>query len=268
MILFKKAAFPILFIFFSFYPVHTIPALQLRSLDEIFPGLDDNLKSNVFSENGYKHSFKRNETQSIIPNPDSGIDLYSMVMEKNPSHFVEALIVFPYNGTPLGIPDAYNALGKIGNIKNYSYINRNRNMNMKVYEESTRIESAKKNKPVPDPPPEDTVPAYEQIFLVLKDRYFGNMYFRGEMTSSTYGLTFNLTNFKAIRYFLIPVMKAEKFCAILYLEPVKEGMLVYCMAAVDIPNFFASRINISGSVERRLNVFIDWLKDGLDNKQS
>jgi len=254
------AGFLLLFGFFLVCPISAIP---LRSFDEIFPGLEDSQKVNVFSGGGFKRSFTRNEKRSLVPNPDSGIDLFSIVKEKNPSHFIEALVVVPYNGTPFGLDDAYNALGRIADIKNQVNFNRNRNMNIPVYEESTRIESDKKNRAIPDPPPSQTYPASEVLFLRLKDRYFGNLYIRGDLSANQYGLTFSLTNFKAIRYFLFPVMRAEKFSALLYLEPLEEGMLVYGMAAVDIPNFIASRINISSSVERRLNVFINWIKEGL-----
>ena len=259
----KNAVVAGLFLLLGFYLICPIQADPLRSFDKIFSGLDDNQKSRTFSEAGFKRSFERHESQSVIPNPGSEIDLFSIVIEKSPSHFIEALLVIPYNGTPLDIQDAYNALGRIEDIKNHAYFSRSRDMNVRVFEESTRIESAKRNKPIPDPPPSNITPASEEMFLYLKDRYFGNIYVRGNLSANRYGLTFNLTNFKTIRYFIFPVMRAEKFCAILYLEPLEEGMLVYGMAAVDIPDFIASRINISSSVERRLNIFINWLKKGL-----
>ena len=259
-----------LFLLLWFFYICPVPANPqagssgpLRSFDEIFPGLEESQKLSAFSEEGFKRPFERHETQSVIPNPGSGIDLFSIVMEKKPSHFVEALMVIPYNEIPFSIQDAYNALGRIGNIKNHSYFNSRRNMDIHIFEESTRIEGAKNNKPIPDPPPSGTFPASEEMFLHLRDRYFGNIYVRGNLSANQYGLTFNATNFKTIRYFVFPIMRAEKFSAMLYLEPLEEGMLVYGMAAVDIPAFIASRINIASSVEIRLNTFIDWFREGL-----
>jgi len=239
------------------------PRAALRTFDEIFPGFDKNLKNEAFSQEGYKRSFEKHESQSVVPGKGSGIDLFRVVSEKNPSHFIEALMVVPYKGAPLGIHDAYNAVGRIGEIKNYSYFSHGRNMDIHIFEESTRIEGAKNNKPIPDPPPSGTFPASEEMFLHLRDRYFGNIYVRGNLSANQYGLTFNATNFKTIRYFVFPIMRAEKFSAMLYLEPLEEGMLVYGMAAVDIPAFIASRINIASSVEIRLNTFIDWFREGL-----
>ena len=261
----RKAAVAGFILFFAVYLICPSAAEPLRFFDEIFPGMEESQKSKAFGEAGFKRPFERHESRSVIPGSDSGIDLFSVVMEKKPTHFIEALLVIPYEGEMLDLLDAYNAVGRIEDMKNHSYLSRNREMKIFVFEESTRIESARKNKPIPDPPPSMTIPASEEIFLYLKDRYFGNIYARGDLSTNRYGLTLKLTNFRTIRYFLFPVMRAEKLCAILYLEPLEEGMLVYGMAAVDIPDFIASRINISSSVERRLNVFIDWIKKGLRN---
>jgi len=261
---FDRKAFLTWFLFLGICLVCPIHADPLRSFADIFPGLDDNQKSSAFSDEGFKRSFTRNESPSVTPARSSGIDLFSVVKEKDPSHFIEALMVIPYSGEPLGLKNAYRALTRIEDIKNHTYFNRSRNVHITAYTESTRIESAGKNKPIPDPPPSETYPASEEIFLRLKDSYFGNMYFRGDVSAGSNGITFTLTNNRPIRYFLVPIMRSGKFCAILYLEPLEEGMLVYGMGAVDIPNFIASRINIASSVQRRLSVFIDWIKKGLE----
>jgi len=259
---------------FGFCLIGPIPAdpiadspLLLRSFNVVFPGLQDSQKSKVFSVEGYRNSFERNGSLSVVPHPGSGIDLYSVVLEKKPSHFIEALMVIPYNGKQFTIMDAYNALGRIEDIKNHFYFSSNRNANIHIFEESSRIESEKRTKSIPDPSLSGLVPASEQIFLYLKDRNFGNIYVRADLSTNQYGLTFNAINFKTIRFFIFPVMRAEKFCAILYVEPLDEGMLLYGMAAVDIPDFVASRINIASAIERRLNVFIAWLNKGLEKTE-
>jgi hypothetical protein len=57
-------------------------------------------------------------------------------------------------------------------------------------------------------------------------------------------------------------MRAEKFIAVLYVEPLREGMLVYSVAGIDIPEFIADRINLAINIDRRLTVFLNWLSDG------
>jgi hypothetical protein len=58
-------------------------------------------------------------------------------------------------------------------------------------------------------------------------------------------------------------MRAEKFSAILYVEPLTEGMLIYSIAGIDIPEFLAARINLGFQIDRRVTIFINWLRDGL-----
>jgi len=251
------------FLLFGFYLAFPVTALPPRSFNELFPSLQRDRRQKAFSVDGYRRAFTRNESQSIIPGPLSGVNLFSVVAEKKPSHFIEALLVVPYNGAPFTLLEAYNALGKIGEIKNYSYFSSSRNANIHIFEDSSRIESDKKTRAIPDPRPSRTYPASEEVFVYLKDRHFGNLYVRGDLTTNQYGLTYSLTNFRAIRFLLIPIMKAEKFSAILYIEPCKEGMVVYGMAAIDVPDFLAARIDIASSIEIRLNALIDWLKQGL-----
>ncbi|MDR0474436.1 MAG: hypothetical protein LBH43_12285 [Treponema sp.] len=244
-----------------FFPL--LDVYPLRSFNQIFPTLGRRLKREAFSSEGLKRSFDKNESRSVIPSRNSGIDLFSIVMEKNPSHFAEALMVVPYDEKELNKLDAYNALGRIGDIKNHSYFNHTRNTDINIFDESTRLESAGKDKPVPDPAPAKILPASESIYLRLRDIYFGTIYVRGDLSAGRYGITYNLTNFKAIRFLIFTLMKPEKFSAVLYIEPLKEGMLIYSMAAVDIPDFVASRVYVSTDVERRLTILISWINEGL-----
>lgn len=266
MYLIRKAAITGFFLMSGFLFICQIRADSLRSFDEIFPGLKDSQRKRAFSEEGFRRYFEKNESQSVIPAADSGIDLFSVVMEKKPSHFIEALMVVPYDDVPLEIMDVYNALGRIADIKNHAYFSHERNMNIHVFEESSRIESVRKNNPIPDPQPSGRLPASEEIYVHLKDRYFGSIYVRGNLSANRHGITYSLTNFKAIRFFVFTLMNVEKFSAILYAEPLAEGMLIYGMAAIDIPAFIASRINISMSIERRLTVFINWLNEGMKKR--
>jgi len=242
-----------------------IPANPLRSFEDIFPGLQPSHYLKAFCEDGHRYSFKTGETQSVIPDPNSGIDLLSIVMEKTPSDLIEALLVIPYYEEPISLNATYNALGRISDIKNHPYFQRSRNKHIFVFEESSRIESEKNLNHIPDPPPSLTIPASEDVYIYLKDKYFGSLYGRGSLSTNKLGMFLQVTNFKTVYFFFFPIMKAEKFCAVLYAEPLEEGMLLYGMAAVYIPEFLSSRINIPIAVERRLNILIDWFKAGLGN---
>lgn len=239
-------------------------AYSQRSITQIFPNMTRDVRRLIFTVHGVKNSFKKDGTPLITPAPGSGINLYDIVKEKDPSHYAEAMIVIPHNPSrKLNKLDAYNALSRIEKIKNHYYYNWKRDANINIFEESSRLDNDKKKDFIPDPPPAKFIPEKESIYLCLKDRYFGNLHVRGDLTSGRHGITYNITNFRAIRFLVFTIMKEEKFSAVLYLEPINEGMLIYGMAAVDIPNIVANRVNVSTDIERRLTIFINWLTEGL-----
>ena len=234
----------------------------LRSFDEIFPSLTREQRREVFTERGFRNTFSRNETPIITPAANSEINLYNAALQRRPTQLVEALVVIPYAGRQLTMLDAYNTIGQIQNIKNYTIYSPKAGRNIPLFEESHRIDINRRNNPLPDPPPATVLPSSETIYLCLKDTYFGNTFFRGEFSTSLYGVTCNLTNHLAIWFLVFPVMSADKFTTILYVEPIREGMLVYGMVGIDIPDFVAGRINLPSNINRRLNIFISWLRDG------
>jgi hypothetical protein len=216
----------------------------------------------IFSNEGLKNFFEKDGLPMMVPNPASGIELLSSVMAKKPSHIIEALVLVPYNrGRELDILDIYNALGRIGNLKDYSFTINDKQYN--IFEETTRLVSARNRKSVSDPPPADTLPYAETMYLRFKDAYYGNLFIRGEVSVSLYGLTYSMTNFTDVRYFLVPIIKAERISVVIYLEPVKEGVLIYSMSGIYLPGFIADRVNITPSVNRRINTLIKWITDGL-----
>jgi hypothetical protein len=175
------------------------------------------------------------------------------------------MIVVPYHDIKLDILDVYNALGKIEDIKDYSiYIN---GKNYNIFEETTRIESARNRKPVSDPPPADMLPYAETLYLRFKDSDYGNLYIRGDVSMSLYGITYSLTNFTDVRFFLVPIMKAEGISIIIYLEPLKEGVLVYSVSGLYVPGFIADRVNLTPSINRRINALINWITEGLRRQE-
>jgi hypothetical protein len=235
---------------------------ETRSFDNIFPGFSRRQKALIFSDEGLKHYFEKGGFPMLVPNPASGIDLLSSVMAKNPSHIIEAMVLVPYkNRRELDMLDVYNALGRIGNLKDYSFSINGRDIN--IFEETTRLVSARNRRSVSDPPPADTLPYAETMYLRFKDAYYGNLFIRGDVSVSLYGITYSMTNFTDVRYFLVPIIKAERISVVIYLEPVKEGVLVYSMSGIYLPGFIADKVNITPSVNRRINTLIKWITDGL-----
>ena len=234
-------------------------ASPLRSIDYIFPYLDRNQRAEVFTAEGLRNTFLEHETPLLIPAAGSGVNILGTVMDKNPLQLVEALVVVPYSRRILSKLDAYNAIGRIGDIRNQLIYSYSRDMYIPLFEESTRLYNGRRNRPIPDPPPATELPCSETVYIRLRDTFFGTTYLRGSLTTGSYGITYYLTNNAAIWFLLFPVMRAERFAAILYVEPVAEGMLVYSVAGIAIPEFIANRVNLAANIDRRITVFMNWL---------
>ncbi|GHT75751.1 hypothetical protein FACS1894124_7500 [Spirochaetia bacterium] len=156
----------------------------------------------------------------------------------------------------------YNGLGKVRNLKGRLYHSFTRDEYVPLFEEATRLESARKLSAIPDPPPARTLPASETVYLRLKDINFGNSYYRGDITLHQYGLLYSLSNFKKLTY-LIPVIKEGKFLARFYIEPLADGLMIYSISGADVSDFIASRVSMPSMIQKRLEVIIGWVIDGI-----
>ena len=243
-----------------------VPGFMMRSLDNIFPDLSRTQRAIVMGGRGARYSFEKGGSPTLIPNPDSGINLLDSVMAKKPSHIIEALIIVPYNRRELDFLDIYNALRKINNIQNHTLSIRGKDV--KVFMDTTRIESAQRRRPVPDPQRADTLPLSETMYLRFIDQYLGDLYLRGNISVGLYGITYSLSNFRDVSYSIFRIMKAESFSAILYLEPVKEGILVYSMSGINIPNFIAHRVRLTPNMNNRITVLVEWITEGLREEEN
>ncbi|MDR0495061.1 MAG: hypothetical protein LBG95_05470 [Treponema sp.] len=242
------------------------PFSGLRSFDVIFPGLSQSQKILALGSSGLKYSFEKGGSPMLLPDPDSEIDLLSGVMKKKPSHIIEALVIVPYGKRELDMLDVYNALGRIKEIKDHMFPYNGREIQFFV--ETTRLESARSRKPIPDPQPADMLPYSETMYLRFIDPYMGDLYIRGDISISLYGITYSMTNFIDVRYSIFRIMKAERFSAIIYLEPVKEGILVYSMSGIYLPGFIADRVNLTPNINGRISVLVSWITGGLRRQES
>jgi len=263
---FNKKTMPVIYLCLLafFFPPLASAQTTYRSLDRIFPGLTENQIKAVHSEEGLIRSLKKNEPLGLIPASDSGINLHLAVLKAKPSYLAEAIFVVPYTEKVYSKLDAYNALGRIRGLKGRTYRSYTRKAEVPLFEDATRIESEKRTaNAIPDPPPAKVIPPSETVYIRLKDANFGTSFYKSELSESPYGVTFSLTNFKNLTYLLFTVMKEEKFSAILYLEPLAEGILLYSVTGADASDFIASKIDVPSAIEKRMAVFIGWVIDEL-----
>jgi hypothetical protein len=59
------------------------------------------------------------------------------------------------------------------------------------------------------------------------------------------------------------VIREGRFIAQLYFEPIQEGILIYSIAGADIPEIFASRIDMNSAISKRLAVITSWAAEGI-----
>jgi hypothetical protein len=232
---------------------------QSRLFNDIFPALDAGQRAKVFSKEGLLVTGK---TKLLQLTPASTMDISTLILKRNPSYITESLLVIPYDKT-ISILDIYNALSNIRGLKGRLYHSATRNENIPLFEDATRIESAKKTAALADPPPAVSVPASEIIYIKLKDANFGNCYYYANIAANRQALLYTLSNFKSLTYMLIPVIKEEKFVAQFYFEPIAEGVLMYSVAGADVSDFVAKQTDMGSAIRKRLEVIGQWVVDGM-----
>jgi hypothetical protein len=234
---------------------------SLRSITEIFPGLDAEIKEQALSPKGYIISHRDKSRTMEAPSVDPY--LQSRLNALNPTVTVEALLVIPYPSGAMNIVDVYNGIRQIRDLSGRLYYSATRDATIPLFEEATRLESAKRTSVKEDPPPRPTLPDSETIYIRLKDANFGNSYYQANIKKSGPGFIYDLFNNRDLTYFIIPAIKAGCFAAQFYLEPVSEGVLVYSISGAEVSNFIASKIHIPSAIQKRLEVLLEWVADGI-----
>jgi hypothetical protein len=79
------------------------------------------------------------------------------------------------------------------------------------------------------------------------------------------GFIYDLFNNRDLSYFIVPVIKSGCFTAQFYFEPVAEGVLVYSLSGAEVSDFIASKTHIPSAVQKRLEVILGWVIDGIKN---
>jgi len=256
-------------LFFHMVCVFCVSA-QLRAFNDIFPNLNRDELNEVFNETGLIKDDSKSMGFEIININKLAIkidpEILQSIKDMEPNYLVESISVISGNPGELTFLNIYNALLNIRDLKGRLYSSYTRKQYVPLFEDATRVLSEKNSTSIPDPPSSKTVPKEETVFLKLKDVNFGNSYYRADFKMAQNGLCYSLTNFKSLSYLFVPVIKEGNFTAILYFEPIKEGLLIYGFAGVNISNFFASKISVNSAISKRLGVIISWATDGIQNQ--
>ena len=234
----------------------------LRPLNAIFPDLNEEQRELVFTEDGLVLSHERNIPLSLMPSASSGIDSRDIITRLNYPYLTETLLIVPHPGRIFRNLDAYNALGRIRDLSGRLYSSATRGEDVPLFQEATRISSNGRNT-LADPPFAQDLPVEETIYVRLRDTNFGNTFYRADFSRSPFGVFFNLSNTRNITYLLFTVMREGRFNAIIYMEPIQEGMMVYSVEGADVSEFMGGMIHVPSAISKRIEVFIGWVADGL-----
>jgi hypothetical protein len=245
-------------------PLFSLKA-ERRSINDIFPGLEPAVHARIFSNEGYYTSSEKIQPSSLA-GFKSAIDpqIIENVFSKQPGFVTELVIVIP--GSEYSLLDVYNAIGNVRELKGRVYHSASKNDYVPLFEDATRLDSARRNTPVPDPAPASQIPSSETVYMRLRDTNFGNSFYRGDMALSRHGLRYSLSNNRNLTYLLIPVIREGRFNIQLYFEPLAEGMMIYSLAGADVSDFVSSRIHMPSAISKRLAVIIDWIAEGIQKK--
>jgi hypothetical protein len=234
---------------------------QIRSFHGIYSDLDQEGRVSAASEDGYTRSASNPGSLSLLP-PGANPAVNTAFLGRSPTFVIEAVRLVPQ--PPPSLLAIYNSLRKIQGLKGRVYHSATRDKYIPLFSEAVRIEGPKKiGASLPDPPPAASLAQTETIYVRLKDANFGNCYYEIKIHPGPRGILCTLTNFKTINYGIISVMKENRFNALLYIEPVNEGILVYSAASSEVSNFVAGQINIPSALRKRLAVIIGWMVDGI-----
>lgn len=236
---------------------------QTRSFDDIFPHLAPEIRSRVFSPQGFIESLDSEKSSRLLNASSLDPRLSDGVFDGEPTFLLESLLVLPMEDKPSNLLAVYNALGKIRALKGRLYFSESRRQNIPLFEEATRIAGEKRTTAIPDPGPATVIPPSETIYLRIKDANFGNSYYRGNIRQDFSGLIYHLSNYKDLTYLFVPVIQEEKFAAQIYFEPIAEGILLYSLAGAEVSKFISSKIDMPSAIAKRLAVIISWVVDGI-----
>jgi hypothetical protein len=239
---------------------------QGRSLGDIYPDMDQEKREQILA-GVVTEAREKDPNLYMQPAGKIGLKIAGLVAANmRPACLVESLTVIPYQGKPVELLDVYNAMGKVRDLKGRLYHSFTRDENVSLFEDSTRVESPKRTRAIPDPAAARTLPQSDRIYVCLKDINFGNSYYQADIDVEEYGLLYGLSNFKSLSYGIIPVIREKKFNAQFYVEPLAEGVLVYSVAVAEVSDFIAGRISIPSAIRKRIEVILGWLIDNIEGK--
>ncbi|GHU36592.1 hypothetical protein FACS1894172_19590 [Spirochaetia bacterium] len=235
-----------------------------RRFDVIFPRLSAEQRDEVFSSQGLVNFTRRPVSLQYLPTSQLDKSIGEPVQQKNPSIIVEVLTVIP--DTTIDFLKVYNTVSNIRNLSdpNYYAITVN-SVKRGLFLEASRIQNASRKVDIPDPPRAPKVPVQETLYIRLKEKNFGNNFFRIDISATSRQFLYTITNVSAMSFLVLPIIWSGNISIQLYFERVTEGMMVYSIAGAEIAEFFFSMFDVPTMLKNRTRSIMRWVTRGLVN---
>jgi hypothetical protein len=243
---------------------------QHRSFDELFPALSSHIKTQAFTVDGYTNCVTSPNDLTITSNIAGDMftgQFAASIAAGNFSYISENLLVIPHpEERAVTLSDIYNSLQQVRAMTTVKYHSFTRKKWVPLFEEAMRIESSQNQTALPDPDPLAAIPDAETLYIKVKDINLGNTIYRSDLANIGNALLYTITNHKASSLFLVTVIKPEGFVSRICLEPVAEGVLVYCVACIRVSGFVDRMLDMPSALKKRLDVLVEWALTGLQTE--
>jgi hypothetical protein len=242
-----------------------------RRFDDLFPALPAEIKSAAFTPEGFTSCVTDPARLAIAS--DVSAAMFSGTFAANIasgsfSYISENLLVIPHpENRAVTLPDIYDSLQHVRAMTTVKYHSFTRKKWVPLFESAYRIESPERQTALPDPT-SSNIPQTETLYIKVKDINLGSTIYRSDLAAIGSALLYTITNHKASALFLVTVIRPEGFVSRIYLEPLAEGTLVYCVACIHVPAFVDRMIDMPSALKKRLDVLTEWALAGLNARGS
>jgi hypothetical protein len=246
-----------------------------RRFDDLFPALPAEIKNAAFTPEGFTSCVTDPARLAIASDVSAAMfsgTFADRIASGGFSYISENLLVIPHpENRAVTLPDIYNSLQHVRAMTTVKYHSFTRKKWVPLFESAYRIESPEKQAALPDLS-SSTIPQNETLYIKVKDINLGSTIYRSDLAvigpAAGPALLYTITNHKASALFLVTVINPEGFVSRIYLEPLAEGTLVYCVACIRVPAFVDRMIDMPSALKKRLDVLTEWALAGLNARGS
>jgi hypothetical protein len=254
---------------FFFIVVTTFYAFgEDRAFLDLYPNSGSSLLSQALLKDGILEITENNINNDSVkykPKLIPPLETQTIFQKRKLGFLIESVKLIPIQpkNNNLTVESILYSLQKIQRLKGRLYHSYTKNKDIPLFNNAYRIESLQSQKPIPDPLSRPTQVQNEEMFLLLDDANFGKSYYKATIYQHDKGLIYTLINIRTLNFGIIPVISEQNLIVSLYIEPLKEGLFIYGIAGAEVPKFISSQVHMPSAIRKRLDVFIDWLVDGL-----